>query len=171
MVLALLPGVELRIHHYILAIMLMPLTGFPTRLSAVYQGLLLGLFLNGTAAFGFASIVQTSAELQLDAPIGTTLATFLTNSTNYNASIPFSQQIISWAPLLPGQGWDSYALLVDDVERYLGTATNYSLAALNAALPHFFRLAYSNSGTAGDFSMAAVLWPNGTWVDPLPGPS
>jgi hypothetical protein len=171
MVLALLPGVELRIHHYILAIMLMPLTGFPTRLSAIYQGLLLGLFLNGTAAFGFASIVQTAAQLRLDASIGTTLPTFLTNSTNYNASVPFSQQIISWAPLPPNQGWDSYALLVDDVERYLGTAMNYSLAALNATLPHFFRLAYSNSGTAGDFTMAAVLWPNGTWTDPLPGPS
>ncbi|KAM6498425.1 hypothetical protein JOM56_006373 [Amanita muscaria] len=171
MVLALLPGVELRIHHYILAMMLMPLTGFPTRLSAICQGLLLGLFLNGTAAFGFASIVQTPAQLLLDAPIGSILPTFLTNSTNYNGSISFSQQIISWAAFPEGQGWDSYALLVDDVERYVGAATNYSLAALDATVPHFFRLAFSNSGTAGDFTMPAVLWPNGTWVDALPGPS
>ena len=82
-----------------------------------------------------------SAQLRQDAPIGSPLPTFLTNSTNYNVSIPFSEQIISWAPL--SGGWDGYALLVDDVERYVGVATNYSLAALNASLPHFFRLAVS----------------------------
>ncbi|KAF8634425.1 hypothetical protein AX15_000876 [Amanita polypyramis BW_CC] len=169
MVVALLPGTQLRLHHYIVAMILVPGTGFPTRLSALYQGLLLGLFLNGTAAFGFASIVQTATELRQDAPIGTLFPTFLTSSTNYNTSIPFSEQTISWAPL--SRGWDGYVLLVDDVERYVGAATNYSLAALNASLPHFFRLAYTINGTSGDFTMAAVLWPNGTWVDPRPGPS
>jgi len=61
--------------------------------------------------------------------------------------------------------------LIDDVQRYAGSALNFSLASLDATLPHFFRLAYTASGTAGDFTMAATLWPNGTWVDPLPGPS
>jgi hypothetical protein len=32
---------------------------------------------------------------------------------------------------------------VDDVERYVGTASNYSLAGLNTAIPHFFRIAVS----------------------------
>jgi hypothetical protein len=43
-------------------------------------------------------------------------------------------------------GWDGFSLLVDDVERYIGTATNLSLGALGLAegLPHFFRLAVSN---------------------------
>lgn len=65
LVLALLPGLSFRLHHYILALVLLPGTAFPTRLSALYQGLLLGLFLNGTAAFGFASILQTAADVSI----------------------------------------------------------------------------------------------------------
>jgi hypothetical protein len=63
LVIALLPGLQFRLHHYIVAIVLMPITAFPTRLSAIYQGFLLGLFLNGVAAFGFASILQTAADV------------------------------------------------------------------------------------------------------------
>jgi len=63
LILALLPTLQLRLHHYILAMILIPSTAFPTRLSAIYQGFLLGLFLNGTAAFGFASILQTAAQV------------------------------------------------------------------------------------------------------------
>ena len=58
-----LPGLRLRIHHYILAIILMHGTAFPTRPSVIYQGLLLGLFVNGIARWGFASIVETPAAL------------------------------------------------------------------------------------------------------------
>ncbi|KAI2793962.1 hypothetical protein POX_a00551 [Penicillium oxalicum] len=58
-----LPGLRLRIHHYILAILLMPGTAFPTRPSLLYQGLLLGLFINGVARWGFASIIETPAAL------------------------------------------------------------------------------------------------------------
>ncbi|PWY79238.1 LCCL domain protein [Aspergillus heteromorphus CBS 117.55] len=63
-----LPGLRLRIHHYILAILLMPGTAFPTRPSLIYQGLLLGLFINGIARWGFASIIETPAALGEQAP-------------------------------------------------------------------------------------------------------
>jgi len=171
LVLALLPTLNLRLHHYIIAIILMPGTAFPTRLSALYQGFLLGLFLNGTAAFGFASMFQTSAQLRRDGVFGTQLPSFVTNSTNYNSSLRLLDQTIFWSPLPNGEGWDGFALLVDDVERYVGTGLNYSLAALQSGLPHFFRLAFTSQGTAGDFTQAATLWPNGSWVDPSPGPS
>ena len=68
---------------------------------------------------------------------------FATNSTNFNSSIPFVNQTIFWDSLI--DGWDGFALLVDDVQRYGGTALNYSLASLDASLPHFFRLAVSFS--------------------------
>ena len=42
---------------------LIPGTAFPTRLSAIYQGLLLGMFLNGIAAFGLDSILQTAEDV------------------------------------------------------------------------------------------------------------
>lgn len=58
-----LPGFRLRIHHYILALLLMPGTSFPTRPSIFYQGLLLGLFINGVARWGFASIIETPSML------------------------------------------------------------------------------------------------------------
>lgn len=63
LILLVLPGFRLRIHHYILAILLMPGTAFPTRPSLLYQGLLLGLFVNGVARWGFASIIQTPSAL------------------------------------------------------------------------------------------------------------
>jgi hypothetical protein len=40
-------------------------------------------------------------------------------------------------------GWDGFSLLIDDVERFRGTATSFSLVLLNQSLPHFFRLAVS----------------------------
>jgi hypothetical protein len=63
LVLALLPGLVFRLHHYIIAMVLIPGTAWPTRLSAIYQGLLLGLFLNGAAAWGLASILQTTEDV------------------------------------------------------------------------------------------------------------
>lgn len=173
MVLALLPGLSLRLHHYILPMILLPGTAFPTRLSAIYQGLLLGLFLNGVAAFGFDPIVQSAAALRQDATLGSLLPTFLTNSTNWESSIALVNQTLRWAPLPddPASHWSAFALLVDDIERYAGTGLEFALTGLNASLPHFFRLAYVSDSGVGDFTNAATLWPNGTWVDPLPGAS
>ncbi|KAG6879746.1 hypothetical protein C0992_012066 [Termitomyces sp. T32_za158] len=63
LVISQLPGLELRIHHYIISMALIPGTAFPTRVSAILQAFLLGMFLNGAAAFGFDSILQTAAEV------------------------------------------------------------------------------------------------------------
>lgn len=53
-----------------------------------------------------------------------------------------ANQTIAWDPLPdPSQGWDGFALLVDDVERYIGSGLNFSLASLKEGIPHFFRLA------------------------------
>lgn len=54
-----IPGQSLRIHHYILALLLLPGTCFQNRPSLIYQGLLVGLFINGIARWGFDSIIQT----------------------------------------------------------------------------------------------------------------
>ncbi|KAL4070820.1 hypothetical protein J3A83DRAFT_4373009 [Scleroderma citrinum] len=169
-----LPGLQFRLHHYVISMVLLPGTGFPTRLSAIYQGFLIGMFLNGVTTFGFDSILQTVADLARDGPTGSPLPTFLTNSTTYNASIALTNQTIFWGDIpseLIVEGWNGFSLLIDDVERYAGNALNYTLAGLDAELSHFFRLAYTSRDVASDFTMPATLWPNGTWVDPLPGPS
>lgn len=68
-VLSQLPGLEFRLHHYVIAMVLMPGTGFPTRLSAIYQAFLLGMFLNGAAAWGLDSILQTAADVSSFRPV------------------------------------------------------------------------------------------------------
>ena len=62
-ILLVLPGLRLRIHHYILGLVFMPGTAFKVRPSLAYQGLLLGFFINGIARWGFDSIIQTPAAL------------------------------------------------------------------------------------------------------------
>ena len=44
-----IPHMNVRIHHYILALLLLPGTTLQTRSSLFYQGLLVGLFINGIA--------------------------------------------------------------------------------------------------------------------------
>lgn len=62
-VLAFLPGLQFRLHHYFAAIIIIPITAFPTRPSAVYQAFCLGMFLNGAAKFGLDSILQSPDEV------------------------------------------------------------------------------------------------------------
>lgn len=85
-------------------------------------------------------------QLQGDGPSGSAMPSFVTNSSTWNSSIPFNTQTIIWNALPDAsEGWSSFSLIVDDVERYVGTALNYSLAALNSGVPHFFRLAVSHT--------------------------
>ncbi|GAA5883322.1 hypothetical protein JCM3774_005242 [Rhodotorula dairenensis] len=172
-VLAALPGLELRLHHWIAAVCLMPGTAFVTRPSAIFQGFLLGMFIDGAMRWGLDSILQSAASLVGDGAIGSPLPAFMTNSTNFASYI--AQGVVAWAPIsddLAAQGYDSFALLVDDVYKYSGRATNYSLAGLDSSLVHYFRLAYEKSGTVGDFTKAATAFiSNATWIDPRPGPS
>lgn len=47
--LAAVPTTGLRLHHYIVALVLLPFCAFETRLSLLYCSFLLGMFLNGSA--------------------------------------------------------------------------------------------------------------------------
>lgn len=133
-----LPGLRLRIHHYILAILLLPGTAFPTRPSLIYQGLLLGLFINGVARWGFASIIETPAALGELAPgrsgsHGWWGATY-PNVTNASVQIslpgPGSNEThrgngnITFAlwehERMTNLGVDGVSVLLNDVERWRG---------------------------------------------------
>jgi hypothetical protein len=56
-------SLHLRIHHCILALLLLPGIAIQTRPDLLYQGLLIGLFINGIALWGLASILQTKDAL------------------------------------------------------------------------------------------------------------
>lgn len=215
LVLSQLPGLQFRLHHYVIAIVLMPGTAFPTRLSAIYQGFLLGLFLNGVAAFGFDSILQTAADVSSRLEIFCRyMRQLLTCCVCWMGTAPPRRAAGLRAPDLRHQ--------LDELQRLdtarepahlLGADHRHSrLGRLRAArgrrrtlcrhraqlLPRvpadghtpflplsrksdacFSRGAelmsvasqYTSAGQPGDFTMPATLWPNGTWVDPLPGPS
>lgn len=170
LILLAVPSLDLRIHHYILALLLLPGTATQTRVSLLCQGLLVGLFINGVARWGFASILQTAAALQGDAQLGTGLVSILEpviNSTNIT---------FAWGGL--ARGYEGVSVLVNDVERFRGFHedgdNNFTWTRQALDHPEYFRfgfVSYQPFGgiTYSDFTRAGTWWPNGTWEDPPPG--
>lgn len=120
---------------------LLPGTAFVTRPSAIFQGFLLGLFLEGAGRWGFDSILETPASLVGDGTLGTSIPQFLSNSTTFAADVV--EGVVKWMTFdqagVTSDNWDGYELLVNDVLVQSGTSTNYSIRALNASLPYYFR--------------------------------
>jgi hypothetical protein len=236
--LAAVPTTGLRLHHYVIALVLLPFCAFETRLSLIYVSFLLGMFLNGAGRWGFDGIIQDESVILGLATSGSPLPSFL-SASNWTGVSPFvgsnatSVQAINstsldtlaasmtgtvyWEPLTSeqSQSWDSFQLLVDDVLRLQANVTSYDLGqlasnyvafndsssqassssvaglalyGLNYTLypggdssanilttlveqPHYLRLALYNTvtGNLGDFTRAATVWYNGTFLDPEPG--
>ncbi|TKA29510.1 hypothetical protein B0A50_03523 [Salinomyces thailandicus] len=113
------PGLSLRIHHYILALLLLPGTCFQNRPSLLYQGLLVGLFINGIARWGFDSILQTPSELSQGAQKGTPLPAVSVlglGSSNITFNLGPLPKWDSKTEML----FDGISVLVNDVERFRG---------------------------------------------------
>lgn len=167
-VLVTIPHMNLRIHHYILALLLLPGTALQTRPSLLYQGILLGLFINGAARWGFDSILQTAAQLRGDAQTNS----ILPNVTAIEASINSINFTMSeWAERAVG-----FSVLVNDVERFRrlkadghNNSTAFAWRRHVYDLPEFFRFGYIFRQTMGntwygDFTKAGTWEANGTWV-------
>ncbi|KAK4704548.1 hypothetical protein P7C70_g1654, partial [Phenoliferia sp. Uapishka_3] len=115
-ILCALPGLSFRLHHYIAAMVLMPGCAFVTRPSALFQGFLLGMFLDGAARWGFDSILQTPASLVGDGSTGSPLPVFITSATNFT----IDQASIYWSsiPVDIAGSWDGFAVIVDDLKPF-----------------------------------------------------
>ncbi|KAF8454214.1 hypothetical protein BGX38DRAFT_1115959, partial [Terfezia claveryi] len=120
-----LKEMSVRIHHYILAILLLPGTKLGTRPSLVYQGLLLGLFVNGAARWGFASLLETKGLLLGDAVYGVggiPAIIWLQNVTlHWRWPTLDENRLYDSKTGLPIEGateFDGISVLVNDVERY-----------------------------------------------------
>ncbi|THY05001.1 hypothetical protein D6D03_03266 [Aureobasidium pullulans] len=178
------PGMSLRIHHYILAILLLPGTSFQNRPSLLYQGLLCGLFINGIARWGFDSILQTPGELLSDAPQNTMLPPVLPPVVGAN-NITFTLGPVPPAhPKKNTPTYDGISILVNDVERFRGYA-DYDAEGLwesdgtrqwtwqrhDGELPEYFRFAYMAGNGVGDYTKAGSWLTNGTWISMKGGPS
>lgn len=171
----LLPDLSLRIHHYILALLLLPGTSMQTRPSLLYQGLLIGLFINGIARWDFDSILQTAYSLQgdaqLDSPLPAILAPAITLAANLS-SITFR-----WGPP-PGPRYDGISVLVNDVERFRtyfnedDTQDQFTWSRdANAEVREYFRFAYVEGSQSDDYTKAGVWDEKGEWEVMEAGPS
>lgn len=132
--LAAIPGETVRVHHYILALVLLPGVGFPTRISLMAAALLLGMYLNGIGRWGFDGLIQDTAVVRGDGASGSALPTFATNRSTWHGVSPLPQAsgIVAWDPIPTSlaQTYDSFALLVDDVLRYQGGETQFDMGSL-----------------------------------------
>lgn len=177
------PGMNVRIHHYILALLLLPGTAFQNRPSLLYQGLLLGLFINGIARWGFDSILQTPAELRGDAQLGTLLPSIavpLVGALNNN--ITFTLGPIA-TPEQKGRKYDGISVLVNDVERvrtyedyddqgaWVDGRREWTWNRHLEGSPEYFRFAYMMGSQVGDYTKAGTWLANGTWLPMREGPS
>ena len=168
LILMTIPYTNVRIHHYILALILLPGTALQTRPSLFYQGLLVGLFINGIARWGFDSILQTPRELFGD---------------DYNSPIPkigmasinSSLNNITFAWNAMHSGYDGMSVLINDVERFRslpGKSNNsFSWARHKAAEVEYFRFAYLKYGDLGDalvgkFTKPGIWGLDGTFILP-----
>jgi hypothetical protein len=164
-ILSAIPSLQLRIHHYIIGLLLLPGTALQTRLSLLCQGLLVGLFINGVARWGFASILQTALELRGDAQLGSDLVSVLPPIIINATNITFT-----WEGL--ARGYEGVSVLVNDVERFRGSqksgGNNFTWTREAKDHPEYFRFGFVDYLPFGgvsysDFTMAGTWWPNGTW--------
>ncbi|KAK1992855.1 LCCL domain-containing protein [Colletotrichum falcatum] len=177
------PGVDLRVHHYIMAFLLLPGTSMQTRSSLFYQGMLLGLFVNGVARWGFDSVLQTPDDLRQDGSFGSLLprlaAPVISSPPAAAAAASLGSRTITFSWLLPPDpdvavaGLDGLSALVNDVERFRyyfadGPAAGPFVWTRKAdmALPEYFRFAYIRDGVTLDYTKAGTWFANGSWAMP-----
>lgn len=166
--LANLPGLTLRIHHYIFGLIFIPGCATRGRTAYAFQGILLGFFLSGVARWGYASIAETSISLLRGEPLG---------QLAYPQITGFSQGLLYWNSTHSDTSLSTrVSLLVNDIERYRGESNgtvdiseifqgNDELKALvglelsDSDTPVYLRLAiYLVSKRAfGDYTRAAIL--------------
>ncbi|KAL1877109.1 hypothetical protein VTK73DRAFT_8846 [Phialemonium thermophilum] len=170
-----LPDLNLRIHHYILALLLLPGTSMQTRPALLYQGLLVGLFINGIARWGFDSLLQTPAALQGDAQLGSPLPSILAPAITLGANV--STIVFRWASP-PGPRYDGISVLVNDVERFRsyfedeGYVDHFTwVRDADAQINEYFRFAYMEGSQSDDYTKAGVWNVRGEWEQMEPGPS
>lgn len=162
-----LPPLNLRIHHYVLALLLLPGTRPQTRPGLLYQGILVGLFVNGVARWGFDSIMQTTVDLRGDGQLGSLLPK-ITAPVLHPSNITFS-----WSR--PPHPYDGVSVLVNDVERhrwYYGEGDpSHTFYRNDETEKKYFRFGYMSGSETGDFTRAGVWQTDGRFKEMQPGPS
>ena len=163
-----IPGVSLRLHHYILGLVLLPGTNLQTRPSLLFQGILLGLFVNGIARWDFDSILQTTDALRADGKFESAIPKPLSPVISRTAD--GLTAVFEWMD--PPTSMDGLSVLVNDVERsriFFSDGAKSNIDNFEWARPvgidlnEYIRFAYVVGGRALDYTNAGTLFRNGTW--------
>jgi hypothetical protein len=163
-----IPGVSLRLHHYILGLVLLPGTSLQTRPSLLYQGILLGLFVNGIARWDFDSVLQTTDALRGDGKFESAIPRLL--SPVISRAAEGLVAVFTWTE--PRPGMDGISVLINDVERariFLNDGVKSNVNSFEWTRPvgvelnEYIRFAFVVGGRALDYTKAGTLFRNGTW--------
>jgi hypothetical protein len=171
-----IPKMNVRIHHYILGLLLVTGTAIQNRPSLLWQGILIGLFINGTARWGFASILETPDALRGDAPSGSLLPLITAPIIHNNFNLHSLKPNITFDFHLPfPESYDGLSILVNDVERYHEFEermhSSWTWVKHMEGVPEYFRFGYLRGGGRGDYTRAGIWGADGSWKDMKPGPS
>lgn len=172
LILIAVPHMSLRIHHYILALLLLPGTTLQTKPSLLFQGILVGLFINGIARWGFDSILQTPASLLDGGKLNTVPPPINPPRIEDQNHLTFSFED------LPSHV-DGISVLVNDVQRFQSLKPKGSSHINDFAWGRrfeneieYFRFGYVHVNTLGgvwyeDFSESATWATDGNFFYPV----
>jgi hypothetical protein len=170
------PDMNVRIHHYILGLLLVAGTAMQNRPSLLFQGILIGLFINGVARWGFASILETPSSLRGDAPIGSVLPMITAPIIHNNIHLSNLKPNITFDFDLPlPKQYEGLSILVNDVERYHEyeerMMDRWTWVRHMGGVNEYFRFGYLSGSGRGDYTKAGVWRADGGWTDMKSGPS
>ncbi|WVN86050.1 uncharacterized protein L203_101208 [Cryptococcus depauperatus CBS 7841] len=160
-VLSFIPDYSLRPHHYMLALLAIPLLSLPNRVSLCLQAFMLGLYLDGVCRWGYASILESNESLLGDADSGSWVPEFWQNSS--------TSTMLYWSGIgndLKSANVSEYSILLNDIQvsgNYTQTYINISSLDIDLHKDNYFRIAYMANGSSLDFSNPITRWKNGTW--------
>ncbi|AET38974.1 uncharacterized protein Ecym_3493 [Eremothecium cymbalariae DBVPG len=188
-----MPGLNLRLHHYIIGILLIPACSTKGFSAYAFQGILVGIFISGIATWGFDSILETNYSILrgeagiLPAPPKFHFDSNFPHQISWNFTNTTSEYENRQNPL------DGISLLINDVETYVGHNRTIDLDVLlrknlqfsqlintateiahgnnqNNTVKLYMRIARGStkiSAYRGDYSSAGILeWPQGIWKGP-----
>ncbi|KAI5964912.1 uncharacterized protein KGF55_001983 [Candida pseudojiufengensis] len=193
-----IPGLTLRVHHYILAMLLIPGCATRGRTALMFQGILLGLFLSGASRWGLAAIAETITSLKRDDPQGTLIPPILTSYDIQTGELNWENIPTNITTTLTTvyEKYSSISILINDIEHLIvdnSSSVNFKqlltnttnpiytwvqdglkngLKDLNGDIPIFIRIGRKipNTKIYSDFSNAAILkWPSGELTLQSPG--
>ncbi|KAJ3385785.1 hypothetical protein HDU84_002027 [Entophlyctis sp. JEL0112] len=146
-------GLSVHLHHYLLALLLLPPTRVQSRMSLICSGLLTGLFVQGVLKYGFAAPFDTSLQAQETYTLGTAQTQWALTSSNISSSgelrwtYPYNATLnltdldyaavaaaagVSVADVAATLGANEFSLVVNDVQVYRGKRAAFSFANASA---------------------------------------